>query len=47
MKIQSKLVVNRSAFKTDNKKIQSIIEEFKDLVEWKYSHILQIIFGDN
>ena len=33
MKIQSKLVVNRSAFKTDNKKIQSIIQEFKELVE--------------
>ena len=33
MKIQSKLIINRSAFKTDNKKIQSIIDEFKDLVE--------------
>ena len=33
MKVQSKLIINRSAFKTDNKKIQSIIEEFKDLVE--------------
>ena len=33
MKVQSKLIINRSAFKTDNKKIQSIIDEFKDLVE--------------
>ena len=33
MKIQSKLIINRSAFKTDNKKIQSIIDEFKNLVE--------------
>ena len=33
MKIQSKLIIYRSAFKTDNKKIQSIIDEFKDLVE--------------
>lgn len=33
MKVQSKLIINRSTFKTDNKKIQSIIEEFKDLVE--------------
>ena len=33
MKIQSKLIINRSAFKTDNKKIQSIVDEFKDLVE--------------
>ena len=33
MKIQSKLIINRSAFKTYNKKIQSIIDEFKDLVE--------------
>ena len=33
MKIQSKLIINRSAFKTDNKKIQSIIQEFKNLVE--------------
>ena len=33
MKIQSKLIINRSAFKTDNNKIQSIINEFKDLVE--------------
>ena len=32
MKIQSKLIINRSAFKTDNKKIQSIIQEFKNLV---------------
>ena len=33
MKVQSKLIINRSSFKTDNKKIQSIIEEFKDLIE--------------
>ncbi len=33
MKVQSKLIINRSAFKTDNKKIQSIIQEFKNLVE--------------
>src|SRR6056300_197782 len=33
MKVQSKLIINRSTFKTDNKKIQSIIQEFKDLVE--------------
>ena len=33
MKVQSKLIINRSAFKTDNKKIQSIIDEFKNLVE--------------
>ena len=33
MKVQSKLIINRSAFKTNNKKIQSIIEEFKDLVK--------------
>ena len=33
MRVQSKLIINRSSFKTDNKKIQSIIEEFKDLVE--------------
>lgn len=33
MKVQSKLIINRSAFKTDNKKIQSIIQEFKELVE--------------
>ncbi len=33
MKVQSKLIINRSSFKTDNKKIQSIIREFKDLVE--------------
>ena len=33
MKVQSKLIINRSAFKTNTKKIQSIIEEFKDLVE--------------
>ena len=33
MKVQSKLIINRSIFKTDNKKIQSIIQEFKDLVK--------------
>jgi ATP phosphoribosyltransferase len=31
MKIQSKLIINRSAFKTNNKKIQSIMDEFKSL----------------
>jgi ATP phosphoribosyltransferase len=31
MKIQSKLIINRSAFKTNNKKIQNIINEFKSL----------------
>ena len=33
MKVQSKLIINRSAFKTNNKKIQSIIDEFKQLVK--------------
>jgi ATP phosphoribosyltransferase len=33
MKIQSKLIINRSAFKTNNKKIQSIIDEFKSLIK--------------
>ena len=33
MKVQSKLIINRSAFKTNNKKIQSIINEFKLLVK--------------
>ena len=33
MKVQSKLIINRSAFKTNNKKIQAIIEEIKLLVE--------------
>ena len=33
MKIQSKLIVNRSAFKTNNKKIQSIMDEFKSLIK--------------
>lgn len=32
MKVQSKLIINRSAFKTNNKKIQNIIEEIKNLV---------------
>ena len=31
MKVQSKLIINRSAFKTNNKKIQSIMDEFKSL----------------
>jgi ATP phosphoribosyltransferase len=31
MKIQSKLIINRSAFKTNNKKIQSIMDEFTSL----------------
>ena len=33
MNVQSKLIINRSAFKTNNKKIQSIIDEFKLLVK--------------
>ena len=33
MKVQSKLIVNRSAFKTKNQKIQSIINEIKSLVK--------------
>ena len=33
MKIQSKLIINRSAFKTNNKKIQSILDEFKSLIK--------------
>ncbi len=33
MKVQSKLIINRSAFKTNNKKIQSIIDEIKLLVK--------------
>ena len=33
MKIQSKLIINRSAFKTNNKKIQDIMDEFKSLIK--------------
>ena len=33
MKVQSKLIINRSAFKTNNKKIQSIIDEIQLLVK--------------
>ena len=33
MKIQSKLIINRSAFKTNNKKIQGIMDEFKSLTK--------------
>ena len=33
MKVQSKLIINRSSFKPNNKKIQSIIDEFKLLVK--------------
>ena len=33
MKVQSKLIINRSSFKTNNKKIQSIIDELKSLVK--------------
>ena len=33
MKVQSKLIINRSSFKTNNKKIQSIIDEFKLIVK--------------
>jgi len=33
MKVQSKLIVNRSSFKTNNKKIQNIMDEIKSLVK--------------
>ena len=33
MKIQSKLIINRSAFKTNNKRIQNIMDEFKSLIK--------------
>ena len=33
MKIQSKLIINRSAFKTNNKKIQTIMDELKSLIK--------------
>ena len=33
MKVQSKLIINRSAFKTNNKKIQSIMDEFASLIK--------------
>ena len=33
MKVQSKLIINRSAFKTNNKKIQSIVNEIKLLIK--------------
>jgi len=33
MKVQSKLIINRSAFKTNNKKIQIIIDEIKSLIK--------------
>ena len=33
MKVQSKLIINRSAFKTNNKKIQSIIDELSTLIK--------------
>ena len=33
MKIQSKLIINRSAFKTNNKKIQRIMDEFSSLIK--------------
>jgi ATP phosphoribosyltransferase len=33
MKVQSKLIINRSAFKTNNKKIKSIIDEFRSLIK--------------
>jgi len=32
MKVQSKLITNRSSFKTDTDKIQKIIQEIKNLV---------------
>jgi len=33
MKVQSKLIINRSAFKTDNKKIIGIMDEIKSLIK--------------
>ena len=33
MKVQSKLIVNRSSFKTNNKKIQTIMDEIKSLLK--------------
>ena len=33
MKVQSKLIINRSAFKTNNKKIQTIMDELKSLIK--------------
>ena len=33
MKVQSKLIINRSAFKTNNRKIQNIVNEIKELVK--------------
>ena len=33
MKVQSKLIINRSSFKTNNKKIQSIVNEIKLLIK--------------
>ena len=33
MKVQSKLIINRSAFKTNNKKIQTIMDEINSLVK--------------
>jgi len=33
MKIQSKLIINRSSYKTDVKKIKNIISEFENLVQ--------------
>ena len=33
IKVQSKLIINRSAFKTNNKKIQSIMKEIKLLIK--------------
>ena len=33
MTVQSKLIINRSAFKTNNKKIQSIMSEIKSLIK--------------
>ena len=33
MKIQSKLIINRSSFKTNNMKIESIIDEFKNILK--------------
>ena len=33
MKVQSKLIINRSAFKTNNQKIQNILNEIKELIK--------------
>ena len=32
MKVQSKLIINRSSFKTETKKVQRIIDELKNII---------------